>query len=229
MKVIEMRTKCRRCEDYRTVNYADGSSSIGCLAKSADGYPVDIRNIEACPRGHSGKKLKEFDLQALMKVLGRIYALCSVSPAALPLYKMVTAEPAIAGKRTLIGQAILQLGIIRRVGDRMPGHRGVCCSYRWSAGPPSLEMCENIARKTDELMFAMIAARAESRRSGKSVQPRPLKIDKAMLGTTPCARCRLKNVQNCRETLMALGYDCKKVNINKLPDEVTLGLTTQDQ
>lgn len=228
MKILDMRAKCRICEDYRVVNYADGSSSIGCMAESSNDYPVDIRNMTSCPRGHSCKR-REIDRQALMRVIGRIYSLSSVSPAVLPLYKMVSSERAIAGKRTLIGQAILQLGIIERVSCRMQGHRGVCCSYRWSAGPPSLEMCEAIVKKTDELLYDMVMARSKSRKSDKPVQPRLPKIDKSMRGTTSCIRCRFKDVQNCRERLLALGYDCKSINVNRLPDEVTVGLTTQDR
>ncbi|MBQ2371548.1 MAG: hypothetical protein II289_00065 [Bacteroidales bacterium] len=228
MRTIDMRVKCWLCEHCRTVNYADGSSSIGCLVPSKDGYPVDIRFMEACPRGHS-RRCQDINRQDLMQVIGRIYVLTSASPGELSLYKMVEEMPSLRGKKTLIGRAIIELGILQRLSNRVPGHRGVYCLYRWNAGsPPSLEMCDRIIFKTEELTFAMVQSRKERVKDG-TVRPRPVKISKKMIGITPCAKCRLNKVENCRERLLALGYDCKKVNVNMLPDEVTMGFEAEDK
>lgn len=223
-----MRAKCCLCEHCRTVNYAGGSSSIGCMAPSEDGYPVDIRFMEACPRGHS-RRCQDINRQDLMQIIGRIYVLTSASPGKLSLYKMVEEISSLRGKKTLIGRAIIELGVLQRLSNRVPGHRGVYCLYRWNAGgPPSLEMCDKIIFKTEELTFAMVQSRKERVKDG-TVRPRPVKISKKMIDITPCAKCRLNKVKNCRERLLALGYDCKKVNVNVLPDEVTMGFEPEDK
>lgn len=228
MRIADMRAKCWLCEYYRTVNYADGSSSIGCMVPSEDGYPVDIRFMEACPRGHS-RRCQDINRQDLMQVIGRIYVATSASPGELSLYKMIEEYPSLRGKKTLIGKAIVELGLLRRLSNRVPGHRGVCCLYRWDApGPPSLEMCDRIILKTEELTFDMVQIRQAKIRQG-TTQPRPVKIDRRMIGITPCTKCRLNKVENCRERLLALGYDCKKVNVNMLPDEVTMGFEAEDK
>lgn len=228
MRTIDMRAKCWLCEHCRTVSYADGSSSIGCMVPSEDGYPVDIRFMEACPRGHS-RRCQDINRQDLMQVVGRMYAATSASPGELPIYKMIKEYPSLRGKNTLIGKAIVDLGILRRLSDRVPGRRGVCCLYRWDApGPPSLEMCERIILKTEEMTFEMVAARKARKAQGVS-PTRTVKITEKMLGATPCIKCRLNKVENCRERLLALGYDCKKINVNKLPDEVTMGFTAEDK
>lgn len=223
-----MRAKCRLCEHCRTVSYADGSSNIGCMVPSEDGYPVDIRFMEACPRGHS-RRCQDINRHDLMQVIGRIYVATSTSPGELSLYKMVEEYPSLRGKKTLIGKAIMDLGILQRMSNRVPGHRGVYCLYRWNAaGPPSLEMCDRIILKTEELTFDMVQIRQAKIREG-TTQPRPVKIDRRMIGITPCTKCRLNKVENCRERLLALGYDCKKINVNMLPDEVTMGFTAEDK
>lgn len=228
MRIADMRAKCWLCEHYRTVNYADGSSSIGCMVPSEDGYPVDIRFMEACPRGHS-RRCQDINRQDLMQVIGRIYVATSAFPGELSLYKMVEEYPSLRGKKTLIGKAIVELGILRRLSNRVPGHRGVYCLYRWDApGPPSLEMCDRIILKTEELTFDMVQIRQAKIRQG-TTQPRPVKIDRRMIGITPCTKCRLNKAENCRERLLALGYDCKKINVNMLPDEVTMGFTDKDR
>lgn len=228
MRTKDMRAKCWLCEHCRAVNYADGSSSIGCMVPSKDGYPIDIRFMEACPRGHS-RRCQDINRQNLMQIIGRIYVLTSASPGELSLYKMVEEMPSLRGKKTLIGRAIIELGILQRLSNRVPGHRGVYCLYRWNAGgPPSLEMCDRIIFKTEELTFAMVQSRKERVKDG-TVRPRPVKISKKMIGITPCAKCRLNKVKNCRERLLDLGYDCKKVNVNMLPDEVTMGFEAEDK
>lgn len=228
MRTKDMRAKCWLCEHCRTVSYADGSSSIGCMVPSEDGYPVDIRFMEACPRGHS-RRCQDINRQDLMQIISRIYLLTSASPGELSLYKMVEGYPSLRGKKTLIGKAIMDLGILHRLSNRVPGHRGVYCLYRWNAGsPPSLEMCDRIIFKTEELTFAMVQSRKERVKDG-TVRPHPVKISKKMIGITSCAKCRLNKVENCRERLLALGYDCKKVNVNMLPDEVTMGFEAEDK
>lgn len=222
MRTVDMRAKCWLCEHYRTVSYADGSSSIGCMVPSEDGYPVDIRFLEACPRGHS-RRCRDINRQDLMQVVGKIYAATSASPGELSLYKMVEGYPSLRGKKTLIGKAIVDLGILRRLSNRVFGHRGICCLYKWNAGgPPSLEMCDRIIFKTEELTFDMVRSRQARIKTGVT-RPRPVKISTKMIGITPCTKCRLSKVENCRERLLSLGYDCKKINVNMLPDEVTVG------
>ncbi len=228
MRIADMRAKCWLCDHCGTVSYADGSSSIGCMVSSEDGYPVDIRFMEACPRGHS-RRCQDINRQDLMQVIGRIYVATSASPGELSLYKLVEEYPSLRGKKTLIGRAIVDLGILCRLSNRVPGHRGVYCLYRWgAAGPPSLDMCDRIIHKTEELTFDMVQIRKARVKSGTS-RPRPVKINKKMIGITPCTKCRLKKVKNCRERLLALGYDCKKINVNMLPDEVTMGFTAEDK
>jgi hypothetical protein len=228
MRTIDMRAKCWLCEHCRAVSYADGSSSIGCMVPSEDGYPVDIRFMEACPRGHS-RRCQDINRHDLMQVIGRIYVVTSASPGELSLYKMVEEYPSLRGKKTLIGKAIMDLGILQRMSNRVPGHRGVYCLYRWNAGgPPSLEMCDRIIFKTEELTYAMVQIRKARVKDGM-VRPRPVKISKKMIGITPCTKCRLNKVENCRERLLALGYDCKKINVNMLPDEVTMGFEAEDK
>lgn len=227
MRIIDMRAKCWLCEHHRTVNYADGSSSIGCMVPSEDGYPVDIRWMEACPRGHS-RPCRDISRQDLMQVVGKMYAETSASPGELSLYKMIEDCPALRGKKTLIGKAIMDLGILQRLSNKVPGHRGVYCLYKWgAAGPPSLEMCDRIIHKTEELSFDMVQIRQARIKNG-TARPRPVKVSKKMIGITPCTKCRINTVDNCRERLLALGYDCKKININMLPDEVTMGLKAED-
>ena len=57
MRIIDMIHICRRCEYRKTIYYADGSNSIGCLAYDVKcPYPVDIRNIKHCPLGKDEKE-----------------------------------------------------------------------------------------------------------------------------------------------------------------------------
>jgi hypothetical protein len=221
-----MRAKCWLCEHCRAVSYADGSSSIGCMVPSEDGYPVDIRFMEACPRGHS-RRCQDINRHDLMQVIGKIYAATSAAAGALSLIKMIAEYPSLRGKKTLIGRAIVDLGIIRRVSDKVPGHRGRYCLYRWVAGPPSIEMCDRITMRTEELTYDMVRQRRVRIDTGTSM-PRTIRISKSMIGVTSCTKCRLSKVENCRERLLSLGYDCKKINVNKLPNEVTMGFTNED-
>lgn len=224
MKNIDVRGKCWLCSCYSMISYADGSSAAGCTKASEDGRPVDVRHLERCPRGHFHSRCKELDKQALLSVLGDLYTLIAVHPAYLALYSKISGAPSLAGKKTLIALAIQQLGIIERVDSRMEGQSGRRCTYRWNrkAGPPSLEMVERIAFKVTELTFDMVDKRRDALDS-KTWKPRKPKISKKLAGVTSCSTCRLKDIKDCRAKLIALGYDCKKINVNALDDEVTVG------
>ena len=74
----------------------------------------------------------------------------------------------------------------------------------------------------------MVKKRMERRKCGEQVI-RPIKTEVRLRGVTSCAKCKIKDVQDCRERLLALGLDCKKINVNALPDEITVGLTAEGQ
>lgn len=230
MKSSVMRNRCIICEYYRLVNYADGSSEIGCIKDSPNGYPVPIRVMDACPRGHSRKRCHSIDKEALLKVLGKIYAEVAVSPKYLSLYKLISAsDRSLAGKRTMIALAIQRLGILKRVGTTVEGMSGRACTYSWSksAGPPSYEMVDKIIFETVNISFDMVDKRRVALKE-KTWKPRVPKTPKVQKGVTACAKCRLRDVVDCRYKLLALGYDCKRINVNTLSDEVTMGFYGQD-
>lgn len=57
MRVIDMIYICRCCKYRRTIYYADGSNSIGCLAHDVKcSQLVDIRNLKRCPLGKDEKE-----------------------------------------------------------------------------------------------------------------------------------------------------------------------------
>ena len=83
-------------------------------------------------------------------------------------------------------------------------------------------MVERIAFKVTELTFDMVDKRRDAL-DNKTWKPRKPKISKKLAGVTACSTCRLKDIKDCRAKLIALGYDCKKINVNALDDEVTVG------
>lgn len=224
MKASVMRYRCTMCDHYRLINCADGSSEIGCMKDSPDGYPVAIRVMDVCPRGHSRKRCQSIDKEALLKVLGHIYAETAVSPKFLSLYRVIAeSDRSLAGKKTMIALAIQRLGILKRVDSRVSGKSGRACTYAWceTAGPPSYDMVDRIIFETVNISFDMVDKRRKAL-AEKSWKPRIPKIPDKLKGITPCSKCRLKDVNDCRDKLLALGYDCKKVNVNALSDEVTM-------
>ena len=52
MRNVDMVLICLKCSYQQSIYYADGSSGCGCLAHDMESlYPVDIRNMERCPKG----------------------------------------------------------------------------------------------------------------------------------------------------------------------------------
>lgn len=50
MRNVDRLWRCHFCEHHSTINYADGSSAIGCLAHNMENpYPADVRNLDKCP------------------------------------------------------------------------------------------------------------------------------------------------------------------------------------
>ena len=166
---------------------------------------------------------KPIDRQALLSVLEDIFTAVSASPGQVSLYKMIADNPALKGKRTLIGQAILKQKIIKRIGSKVAGIAGIRCTYQWNrkAGPPSMQMVEDVCKTVIVLTAEMVAKKKQRRADSRSRIP---KVKPPQAGATPCVKCRLMHLQDCRAKLFRLGYDCKKVNVNTLSDEIIVGL-----
>ena len=166
---------------------------------------------------------KAIDRLALLSVLGDMYAVISVNPSYLSPYKMVEDNPALKGRRTLITQAILQMGIIVRVERGVEGMSGVRYTYQWGRkiGQPSLQMVDDICKVVTLLTSDMVEKRRESRRNP---QPRMPRVRPPRTGVTSCVKCCLRDVANCREKLLVLGYNCTKVLVDTIDHEVIMGL-----
>lgn len=225
MKANEMRSRCYMCEDYRLICYADGSSSIGCNRVSDDGRPVDIRKMDRCPRGHSRYRCKQLDDKAILEVLNAIYVATASSPNYISISNMISELPSLRSKRSLILAAIRRLKIVEKVSSKVDGLSGRRCIYKWniSIGPPSLDLANKVIFETTEVSFEMVDKRRKALADGKERKTRPRISDSSIKGVTSCMTCRLKSVSDCREKLLALGYDCKEINVNLLSDEVTVG------
>ena len=166
---------------------------------------------------------KSIDRLALLSVLGDMYAVISVNPSYLSPYKMVEDNPSLKGRRTLITQAILRLGIIVRVERGVEGMSGVRYTYQGGrkAGPPSLQMVDDICKVVTVLTSEMVERRRKSRRNP---QPRMPRVRPPRTGVTSCVKCYLRDVVNCREKLLAVGYNCKRVLVDTIDHEVIMGL-----
>lgn len=216
-----MRAHCWCCSCYRLINYADRSSEIGCL-QGGDDYPVAVRLMDACPKG-CGKHIgKPVDKVSLLHLLGELYDITAVKPVHVSLMKYVSRTPTIAGKRS-IAQKALQMVCLQKVSKVTSGKKGIACQYVWTAGVPSLMLAEQVIDTMNLLMAEQIERKRQVRKGVRQKATR--KVRRVAPGATSCAKCRLKDVADCREKLLAVGYDCKKINVNKLEDEVTMGFT----
>lgn len=218
MRPIDMRRRCYRCSDYRSIQYADGSRGMGCMAASTNGYPVDIRNMESCPTEHSRERCRDIDRQELLTFLGQVYARSSARPEFFSLSAMLNkAGESVKRKRTFVSAAILEMGILEVVSTSGRKHQ-----YKWNMdkwGAPSLAMAEMINEKTHLIAFGMVDKRRVKHTDMHDLAP--FAIDR---GATHCYACRLKDISNCREVLSQIGIDCKHYDINTIRlDETRLG------
>lgn len=218
MKITEkLRLVCPWCKHYRVIVYANGSSAMGCLKGSDNGYPVDIKNLDHCPRTHPKRRDIEIDRSELLSVLGKLYAECAPHPAHIALYEyLAKAGPTVKKYKTSIGRAITAMGVMKVVSRGVEGKRGNTCIYRWNLktfGPPSLELVDKIIMKMCETFEEEKVERLAKSSVKETPKSRTLQID---AGITSCDVCWLKDFPDCREKLMALGLDCKHVNINTI-------------
>lgn len=223
MNPKEMRRYCYKCSEYRLINYASGDSEIGCMEASANGYPVPIRQLNKCPKGYNNRYVRPVDKMSLLHLLGYIYSVTSCGPARLALQEEIKRTPTLEGRKSLVSGA-LQKVCVERVATTSHGIKGIACTYRWKAGPPSLEMVDDVIYELNVLTSAQVAKRRLVRKGIVPQASRRPKIEPELLGVTSCAKCRLKEMKDCRDKLLDLGYNCKKINVNKLSDEIIMGL-----
>ena len=208
---------CPWCKHYRVIVYANGSSAMGCLKASENGYPVDIKHLDHCPRTHPKRRNIEIERSELLSVLGKIYAECAPHPAHIALYEYLDkAGPTVKKYKTSIGRAIKAMGVMKVVSHGVEGKRGNKYIYRWNLkgfGPPSLELVDKIIMKVSETYEDEKVERLAKSSVKETPKSSVLQID---AGITSCDVCWLKDFPDCREKLMAMGLDCKKVNINTI-------------
>ena len=218
MKVTgKLKLLCSWCKHYRTIVYADGSAAMGCLKASENDYPVDIRNLDACPRTQRNRRSIELEPSELLSVLGKLYAECSPRPVHLSLYQYLSeGGRSVKRYKASIGHALIEMGIMKVVSRGVEGKRGNTCVYKWNIegfGPPSLELVDKIVKSMSETIEEDKLERLANSMSKDAPNSRMLEIDE---GVTSCDVCWLKDCQNCREKLLAMGLDCKKMNINTI-------------
>lgn len=223
MNPKEMRRYCYKCSGYRLINYASGDSEIGCVEASTDGYPVPVRQMNKCPKGYNAKGIRPVDKLSVLQLLGYIYSVTAVGPARLALQTEIARVPTLSGRKSLASGA-LQKVCVEKVATTSHGVKGIACTYRWKAGPPSLEMAEEVIHELHVLTSEQVAKRRLVRKGIVPPASRRPKIEPEMIGVTSCAKCRLREMKDCRDKLLELGYNCKKINVNKLSDEIIMGL-----
>lgn len=217
MDSSKMKIICSVCKYYRTIVYADGGCAMGCLKASDNDYPVDIRHLDCCPRDQKKRRQLELDHSQLLKVLGKIYAKCVTSPAQFSLYEFLKeGEKTVRRYKASIGHAIIKMEVLKVVSRGTPGQRGNVYTYSWNNdvyGPPSLELVAQIAKTMSvAIEDQKIKRKAES--IGKdSPKSRVLNVDE---GVTSCELCWLRDCPDCHDKLVAMGLDCKKMNINTI-------------
>lgn len=225
MQVIDMMKVCHACQFYRTVSYASGESSIGCLkAAGLNGRPIDIRNMKECPLGLGKHKKLVLSAKDLLKALGKIYAKTAPSDAHVSLYKLLSETSAELNRRKVeVSLALQQLGILKVVSKSVPGMRGRACIYRWDTkkhGPPSLDMADKVIMQVEQLMNADTLARKRAVLETLNLKTYTIKVFE---GATDCSGCWLKGLKDCRAQLMSFGIDCKTMNVNTMKHEAGLG------
>lgn len=212
-----MKLLCSRCKHYRTIVYADGSCAMGCLKASENDYPIDIRHLDDCPRKKKTKRKAEVQPAELLRVLGKLYAECSPHPVHLSLYQYLSeAGETVRKYKSSIGHVIITLGILKIVSRGVEGKRGNTCVYKWNIkdfGAPSYDLVDKIIQKMSEAIEDDKLERLAKSMSSVTPQSRTLQIDE---GVTSCEVCWLKNVPDCHAKLLAMGLDCKKMNINTI-------------
>ena len=226
MKVIKMAKICHSCQFYRSISYANGESSIGCLkAAGADGRPVDIRNIDVCPLGYAKRKTQILNPQEVLNALGKIYAKTAPSDAYVSLYKLLSeTSESLHRRRMEISMSLQQLDILKVVAKTVPGQRGRHYIYRWNMkkhGPPSLEMADRVIMQVEQFINA--EALALKRARTENVEEKKVFTVKVYEGVTDCKTCWLKGLKDCRTQLMSFGIDCKGMNMNTMKHEAGLG------
>lgn len=226
MEVIRMAKICHACQFYRSISYANGESSIGCLkAAGDDGRPIDIRNMDACPLGYGQRKTQILKTNEVLRALGKIYAKTAPSDAHILLYRLLSeTSPSLHRRRMEISLALQQLDILKVVAKTIPGQRGRHYVYRWNRkkhGPPSLDMADKVIAQVEQLIHADALAKKRS----MTKQPAELIAYsvKVYEGVTDCKSCWLKGLKDCRTHLMSFGIDCKKMNVNTMKHEAGLG------
>lgn len=218
MKVTpKLKLLCSQCKHYRTIVYADGGCAMGCLKASDNDYPVDIRRIDACPRTQRNRRKIELEPLELLSVLGKLYAECAPHPVHLSLYQYLSeGGPTVRRYKASIGHAIIAMGIMKVVSRGVDGKRGNTCIYKWNIegfGPPSLDLVDKIVKTMSETIEEDKLERLAKSVAKGSPQSRTLEIDE---GVTSCETCWLREFPDCHEKLMAMGLDCKKMNINTI-------------
>lgn len=218
MKVTgKLKLLCSRCKYYRTIVYADGTADMGCLKGSEDGYPVDIWYLDACPRTQRNRRSIEVKPSELLAVLGKLYAECSAHPVHLSLYQYLSeGGQTVRRYKASISHAITTMGIMKVVSRGVDGKRGNNCVYKWNIkdfGPPSLALVDKILKDMSETIEDDKLERLAKSVSNETPQSRTLEIDE---GVTSCDTCWLKEFRDCHAKLLAMGLDCKKVNINTI-------------
>lgn len=218
MKVTgKLKLLCSQCKYYRTIVNADGGCAMGCLKVSTNGYPVDIRNMEACPRTQRNRQKIDVEPSELLSVLGKIYAECAPHPMHLALYQYLSDGGATVKRyRDSIGRALTAMEILKVVSVGVEGKRGNNRIYRWNLkkyGPPSLELVDKIINTMSETIEDDKLERLAKTLSSEVPRSRTLEVNE---GVTVCEMCWLKDVTDCRQRLLVMGLDCKKVNINTI-------------
>ena len=218
MKVsAKQKLLCSKCKHYRTIVYADGGCAMGCLKASDNDYPVDIRHLDACPRIQRKRRSIELVPAELLSVLGKLYAECAPHPVHLSLYQYLSeGGPTVRRYKASIGHSLIAMGIMKVVSRGVNGKRGNTCIYAWNMkefGPPSLELVDKIVMRMAETIEEDKLDRLAKAVAKDSPQSRTLEIDE---GVTSCETCWLKEFPDCHQKLMAMGLDCKKMNINTI-------------
>lgn len=226
MKTSEMKVRCSICKYNRTIRYADGHLSIGCMKASPNGlWPVDIISLDRCPRSHRKRRDNSVDGSELLAILGKIYAQVSVTPDYIPLHTVLkTSGPSVRKKAQHIARALVELEILKVVSRSEKGRKGMRCKYIWNmkaAGPPSLDMVDRINASVQQSVEDATAKEYDKKAMADIKPTKELLVD---AGATSCEGCWMREVVNCREKIMAMGLDCKSININSIRyAEATVG------
>lgn len=218
MRLSDMKNKCYLCKHYRAMTYADGHVSIGCLKASPQGiWPVDIVNMDECPRDHKKKRPVAVSPMELLDALGNIYSKCCPDPEYIPLHDLLKKSgTTVKAKHNLIAKALMEMEILIVTSRTTKGQRGVRVTYRWNlkkVGPPSLEMVDDINKHLGHL-----ASKEKVRLRNDKAEQNPIGIRHLLIdeGTSICSSCWMRETPDCRKRLVMMGVDCKIVNINSL-------------